>query len=854
MARRNDAVQVSWERVTLPSLAWDPSRSIPDVFDEAGRALYPYAVNDRLTQRRGTRDVELLVLENRHLRVSLAPDFGARVFQCVDRATGRDALYVPDMVKPGMVGKTGAWIPGGIEFNLPTGHHEDTLRRVPVTVLDAGPARAVARATRTCRRTGLRMTVDTALAADEARFTTRVVLENPTALPRDWSYWANAAIEAGPDWRFCCAGSACLASEPTAVFDWPVIDGEDAAWLRHAWTANDRFLLGVEEDFFGCYDHTARAGLLHCADRKALPGKKFFTWGHRQPLHQAATMFSDRPRHYVEIQAGAQPTQHHRDMLAPGARRVFASTWAPYREAGELTWTDGALVMGMRDGRPVFVALRPLRFTFRADDRSLARSLAPGAVWACPWAPADGVPCVLEVDGVPARAFVWPFEGRTDPAAVRAVARTMAERRRPARSSAQRLRSARRLLAGGREARGRELLAEVLAVDPGNDTARRLYAESAWRSGLFDEGRAALAAMRTPAGRRRAARMLTQESAAREDFEALVRAGAAADASPTLQHGEALAGRGAGDAALPLLRRAARRSADAPRAHLALARHAWRLRGARAPARRHLRAALAPAPDDPELLQPAAELLVELGDFEALADLLAGAPRRMRAWSGYAQLRALADHERGDLEAAWRTLARRTFVPWECETRWYLLYRDCAVDRVREALAAHAPARARRRLAAVGAYPERFFIAPPVWSAHPVEAYWRGVLLRHAGRADAAREAFAAGAAVAVDAPRHALRLGGDVCVYHVGLCSAALTDDGQPQSDVLARIRRALDQREADYGPAPALLRGQWYSLAGDFAAAADCFARAMRAGGPTRRAREHHAAARRGRHWGLG
>jgi len=98
--------------------------------------------------------------------------------------------------------------------------------------------------------------------------------------------------------------------------------------------------MGSEEDFFGGYDHRARAGVVHVANHHISPGKKQWTWGnHRVRLRLGPQPHRSRCERgmppYIEIMAGVY-TDNQPDFafLMPGETKTWSQFWYPIREMG----------------------------------------------------------------------------------------------------------------------------------------------------------------------------------------------------------------------------------------------------------------------------------------------------------------------------------------------------------------------------------------------------------------------------------------------------------------------------------------------------------------------------------------
>jgi hypothetical protein len=114
--------------------AWEGTETIvtyeegaPDVnppFDlfAGGRFNYPYTMRLALTDRKAPRTWRTLHLENEHLRITVLPDLGGRIWRAVDKANGAQMFYANPSLKFAQVAYRGAWATFGVEFNFPVSH------------------------------------------------------------------------------------------------------------------------------------------------------------------------------------------------------------------------------------------------------------------------------------------------------------------------------------------------------------------------------------------------------------------------------------------------------------------------------------------------------------------------------------------------------------------------------------------------------------------------------------------------------------------------------------------------------------------------------------------------------------
>ena len=64
------------------------------------------------------------------LQITVLPELGGRIFAGLDKTDHYDFFYRQRVIKPAMIGMLGAWISGGVEWNLP--HHHRATSFMPV--------------------------------------------------------------------------------------------------------------------------------------------------------------------------------------------------------------------------------------------------------------------------------------------------------------------------------------------------------------------------------------------------------------------------------------------------------------------------------------------------------------------------------------------------------------------------------------------------------------------------------------------------------------------------------------------------------------------------------------------------
>lgn len=330
-----------WEEtVTIPTYPVGKANPHPPFDREGNRDVYPYPLLDTLSDHAEPREYRALFLENPYLRVMVLPEIGGRVWSLYDKIAERECLYRPPSIKPALIGLTGAWIAGGIEFNFPIGHRYTTHQSVLYTL--AYPQEQGEKGTiwlgEICRRSRMMWMVGISLYPDRALMETDIRLFNRTELKKRFYFWTNCAVPAHEHWKWLLPTRSVRnwegdLSEPRATLPFPITDdGTDLSLYRSYDSASSVFAHDFRGDFFGGYDLQADAGLLHVADWRDVRGRKLFTWGAADDGMVWAERLNDDGIPYVEIQTGRFEDQSIWHWIPPHTLECWQEAWYPIRE------------------------------------------------------------------------------------------------------------------------------------------------------------------------------------------------------------------------------------------------------------------------------------------------------------------------------------------------------------------------------------------------------------------------------------------------------------------------------------------------------------------------------------------
>ena len=96
------------------------------VYQGSSGVVYPYPVIEKIADQPTQKSWHVVFIENQYIKVMIMPELGGRIQMAFDKVKQRHFVYFNQVIKPALVGLTGPWISGGIEFNWPQHHRPST--------------------------------------------------------------------------------------------------------------------------------------------------------------------------------------------------------------------------------------------------------------------------------------------------------------------------------------------------------------------------------------------------------------------------------------------------------------------------------------------------------------------------------------------------------------------------------------------------------------------------------------------------------------------------------------------------------------------------------------------------------
>jgi len=349
-AAANSPVTATEKDIVIPTyLAGDPEPNPMFYFGRnsqgaAGR-IYPYPLYDTLTNVKTNKTYHIVYLENEYIRIGILPEIGGRLFEAVDKSNGYDFIYRQHVIKPALIGLIGAWISGGIEWNIPHHHRASTFLPVQYKVETNADGGATIWVGELELRQRMRWTVGYTLHPGKAYLECSVRILNRTPVANTMLCFANVAVSANTNYQVIYPPSTqwVTGHGKKDFTPWPIVTGRsggsefpagtDVSWYASHPNAGSMFAWNYDDDFFAGYDHGRQAGIISFADHHFVSGKKFWTWGSGTRGHMWDHILTDEDGPYIELMVGAySDNQPDYSWLQPYETKSFQMYWYPFRD------------------------------------------------------------------------------------------------------------------------------------------------------------------------------------------------------------------------------------------------------------------------------------------------------------------------------------------------------------------------------------------------------------------------------------------------------------------------------------------------------------------------------------------
>lgn len=404
-----DIVQVWEEMIVLPTYETGKPEKNPlflekRVYQGSSGVVYPHPVVEKIHDEKTPKKYRAFFLENEYLKIMVLPELGGRIHRAYDKIRNRDFVYYNEVIKPALVGLTGPWISGGIEFNWPQHHRPSTFEPIDCTMEENSDGsktiwvNEVEVMFRTKGMTGF------TLYPGKAYLEIKGKIFNRTPFPQSFLWWANPAVKVNdfyqsifpPDvFAVFDHGKRDVSDFPVATSTYYKVDyspGTDISMYRNIPVPTSYMAIRSAYDFIGCYEHDTEAGMVHVANHHISPGKKQWTWGNGEFGKAWDRNLTDENGPYIELMTGVYAdNQPDFTWLLPNEQKEFEQYFMPYAKTGgiknatrealvNITFEDNAAVIKVYATSEYPSATIKLDISGR-DEASFTFDLSPSSVF-----------------------------------------------------------------------------------------------------------------------------------------------------------------------------------------------------------------------------------------------------------------------------------------------------------------------------------------------------------------------------------------------------------------------------------------------------------------------------------------
>ncbi|QEC79264.1 tetratricopeptide repeat protein [Mucilaginibacter ginsenosidivorax] len=349
---QSSTVSVWEEQVIIPTYGVGKPDKNPMFFEKrvyqgSSGVVYPNPVIEKIADEKEDKEYTGLFLENKYLKVMILPQLGGRIQTAFDKVKQRHFIYHNQVIKPALVGLTGPWISGGIEFNWPQHHRPSTFDPVDYKLEEHADGSKTVWVNEVERMFHTKGMAGFTLHPDTAYIEIKAKLFNRSALPQTFLWWANPAVKVNDYYQsvFPPDVNAVFDHGKRDVSDFPIATGTyykvdyspgtDISMYKNIPVPTSYMAINSDYDFVGGYEHDTEAGLLHVANHHVSPGKKQWTWGHSDFGQAWDRNLTDEDGPYIELMTGVfTDNQPDFSWLMPYEEKTFTQYFLPYRELG----------------------------------------------------------------------------------------------------------------------------------------------------------------------------------------------------------------------------------------------------------------------------------------------------------------------------------------------------------------------------------------------------------------------------------------------------------------------------------------------------------------------------------------
>lgn len=345
-------VNIWEEKVSIPTYGIGKPDKNPMFFEKrvyqgSSGKVYPNPVIEKIYDEKVEKEYTGLFLENKYIKIMILPELGGRIQMAYDKVHNRHFVYYNQVIKPALVGLTGPWISGGIEFNWPQHHRPSTFEPIDYKIETNADGSKTIWTNEIERMFHTKGMTSFTLYPDKAYIEIKAKLLNRSFLPQTFLWWANPAVKVNDDYQSVFPpdvnavfdhGKRDVSTFPIATGTYYKVDyspGTDISRYKNIPVPTSYMAINSAYDFVGGYEHDSKGGLLHVANHHVSSGKKQWTWGYSDFGRAWDRNLTDEDGPYIELMTGMfTDNQPDFSWLMPNEEKHFTQYFMPYSHLG----------------------------------------------------------------------------------------------------------------------------------------------------------------------------------------------------------------------------------------------------------------------------------------------------------------------------------------------------------------------------------------------------------------------------------------------------------------------------------------------------------------------------------------
>jgi tetratricopeptide (TPR) repeat protein len=369
-------VNVWEEKVSIPTYGVGKPDKNPMFFEKrvyqgSSGVVYPHPIIEKIYDEKEDKEYIGLFLENEYIKLMILPELGGRIQMAYDKIKERHFVYYNQVIKPALVGLTGPWISGGIEFNWPQHHRPSTFSPIDYQIEENEDGSKTIWVNEIEQMFHTKGMAGFTLHPGKAYIEIKAKLFNRSSLPQTFLWWANPAVKVNDHYQSVFPpdvnavfdhGKRDVSTFPIATGTYYKVDyspGTDISWYKNIPVPTSYMAINSQYDFVGGYENDTESGLLHIANHHVSPGKKQWTWGHGDFGQAWDRNLTDEDGPYIELMTGVfTDNQPDFSWLMPNEEKSFTQYFMPYRSLGKVkNATKDILVYVIAEGKKAVVKI-----------------------------------------------------------------------------------------------------------------------------------------------------------------------------------------------------------------------------------------------------------------------------------------------------------------------------------------------------------------------------------------------------------------------------------------------------------------------------------------------------------------